>query len=160
MMREKKELDAHAAKEKALRLLEFRAHSQKELCEKLIRAGAKKEDLPPIIDFLKEYGFLNDGEYAKRLARDLQNIKKFGRRRIVQELKSRGIDGEDLDGALAELSDAEEDALLPLVRKKLGGNFEKKNIDKTYRCFMYRGYDFGDIKRCIDTITAEEQSAF
>lgn len=160
MMREKKELDAHAAKEKALRLLEFRAHSEKELCEKLIRAGAKKEDLPPIIDFLKEYGFLNDGEYAKRLARDMQNIKKFGRRRILQELKSRGIDGEELDGALAELSDDEDDALLPLVRKKLGGNFEKKNIDKAYRYFMYRGYDFGDIKHCIDIITAEEQTAF
>lgn len=156
MMREKKELDARAAKEKALRLLEFRAHSEKELCEKLIRAGAKKEDLPPITAFLMEYGFLNDGEYAKRLARDLQNVKKLGKRRIAQELKSRGIDGDDLDSALAELSDESEDALMPLVRKKLGGNFEKKNIDRAYRYFMYRGYDFGDIKRCVDAVTAEE----
>ena len=156
MMREKKELDARAAREKALRLLEFRAHSEKELCDKLIRAGAKKDDLPSIIEFLKEYGFLNDGEYAQRLARDLQNVKKFGKRRIAQELKSRGIDGDDLECALAELSDDSEEALLPLVQKKLGGNFEKKNIDRAYRCFMYRGYDFGDIKRCIDTITAEE----
>lgn len=156
MMREKKELDARAAREKALRLLEFRAYSEKELCEKLIRAGAKKEDLPPITAFLKEYGFLNDGEYAKRLARDLQNVKKLGKRRIAQELKSRGIDGDDLQSALAELSDESEDALMPLVRKKLGGNFEKKNIDRAYRYFMYRGYDFGDIKRCVDAVTAEE----
>ena len=47
---------------------------------------------------------------------------------------------------------------MPLVQKKLGGNFERKNIDKTYRYFMYRGYEFGDIKRCIDALSAEEQT--
>lgn len=158
MMKEKKELSAQAAKEKALRLLEFRAHSEKELCDKLIRAGARHEDLPPITEFLKEYGFLNDGEYAKRLARDLQNMKKLGKRRIAAELKNRGIEGETAEIALLELADTEEDALLPLVQKKLGGNFERKNIDKTYRYFMYRGYEFGDIKRCIDALSAEEQT--
>lgn len=156
MIKEKRELTAAEAKEKALRLLEFRAHSEKELCEKLRRAGATAEDLPPIIEFLREYGFLNDAEYAKRLARDLQNVKKLGKRRIAQELKSRGINGEDFEAALSELSDDEEDALFPLVEKKLGGNFEKKNIDKAIRYFMYRGYGFDDIKRCIDGICAEE----
>ena len=45
-MKEKKELSAQAAKEKALRLLEFRAHSEKELCDKLIRAGARRRGMP------------------------------------------------------------------------------------------------------------------
>lgn len=149
-MIEKKELTAVQAKEKALRLLEFRTHSEKELCDKLIRAGANREDLPPIIEFLKEYNFLNDSQYAKRLARELQNLKKYGRYRIIQELKSRGISGEDLENALSELDGNEEDTLFPLVEKKLGGNFERKNIDKTIRYFMYRGYSFDDIKTCIE----------
>ena len=47
---------------------------------------------------------------------------------------------------------AGEDMLLPLVEKRLKGDFEKKNIDKCIRYFMYRGYGFSDIKNCIDNI--------
>ena len=92
MIREKKELNKAQAKEKALRLLEFRSHSEKELRDKLLRAGAKAEDLPEIFDFLREYSFINDAEYAKKIARDLQNLNKYGIRRIRDELKSRGIE--------------------------------------------------------------------
>lgn len=38
--REKKELTFDEAKDKALRLLEFRSHSERELSDKLKRAGA------------------------------------------------------------------------------------------------------------------------
>ena len=60
----KKELSKNETKEKALRLLAFRAHSEKELSDKLKRAGAKDEDLPGVMEFVKEYGFVNDAEYA------------------------------------------------------------------------------------------------
>lgn len=155
MIREKKVLSPQAAKEKALRLLEFRSHSEKELREKLLRAGAKAEDLPPIFDFLREYSFVNDAEYAKKLARDLQNLNKYGMRRIREELKARGIGGEDLENAMAELSFEEEETLLPLMERKLGGDFEKKNIDRAIRYFLYRGYGFDDIKSCIEKLRGE-----
>ncbi|HAL62830.1 MAG TPA: hypothetical protein DCO93_00130 [Clostridiales bacterium] len=153
----KKELTKSETKEKALRLLAFRAHSEKELLEKLKRAGAKTEDLPPVVEFLKEYGFLNDAEYAVHLAKDLQNIKKYGKRRIVAELKSKGINAAYIDAAISELSEEEEDTLLPLVRRKLGGNFEKKNIDKAIRYFIYRGYEFDDIKSCVEKLEQETE---
>ena len=53
------------------------------------------------------------------------------------------------------LDEDEEDMLLPLVEKRLKGDFEKKNIDKCIRYFMYRGYGFSDIKNCIDNIKEE-----
>lgn len=155
MIREKKELTFVQAKEKALRLLEFRSHSEKELRDKLLRAGAKAEDLPEIFDFLREYSFVNDNEYAKKLARDLQNLNKLGARRIREELKSRGIYGEDLEEAMLELSDEESEQLIPLMERKLSGNFEKKNIDRAIRYFAYRGYGFDDIKLAIETVRGE-----
>lgn len=155
MMVEKRKLSANEAKEKALRLLEFRAHSEKELCDKLIRAGAQKEDLPQIIEFLKEYNFLNDREYAKSLARDLQNLKKLGKRRIRDELWSKGIKSEDIDEAVSELADDDPEELLPLVERKLGGNFDKKNVDRAIRYFLYRGYGFDDVKMCIERLKAD-----
>lgn len=152
---EKKELNKAQAKEKALRLLEFRSHSEKELRDKLIRAGANSEDLPEIFDFLREYSFVNDAEYAKKLARDLQNLNKYGIRRIREELKSRGIFGEDLENAMLELTDEEEDQLFPLMERKLSGNFDKKNIERAIRYFAYRGYGYDDIKSAIERVRGE-----
>ena len=152
---EKKELNKAQAKEKALRLLEFRSHSEKELRDKLIRAGANSEDLPEIFDFLREYSFVNDAEYAKKLARDLQNLNKYGIRRIREELKSRGIFGEDLENAMLELSCEEEDQLIPLMERKLSGNFDKKNIERAIRYFAYRGYGYDDIKSAIERVRGE-----
>lgn len=154
-MIEKKVLNYDETREKALRLLEFRSHSERELTDKLRRAGSVDEDIERILEFCREYGFVNDEQYAKRRARDLQNLKKFGRKRISQELRQKGIAQELIDLAVSELEDDEEDRLYPLVLKKLGGNFEKKNIDKCIRYFIYRGYGFGDIKSCIDKATAE-----
>lgn len=152
-----KALTYEQTKEKALRLLEFRSHSEKELSDKLKRAGAKDDDIERVLSFCREYKFVNDAEYAKRKARDLQNLKKFGKRRIYQELRVKGISDEDIEEALAELEFMEEeDILYPLVEKKLKGDFEQKNIDKCIRYFIYRGYDLGDIKSCIERIKANE----
>lgn len=154
--REQKELTFEQAKDKALRLLEFRAHSERELTDKLRRAGAREEDIDGILDFCRNYGFVNDRSYAMRKARDLKNLKRYGIKRIKSELYAKGIDAEYIEEAVAELDDDESEMLLPLVEKKLGGNFEKKNIDKCIRYFIYRGYSFSDIKNCIDTIKYEE----
>ena len=148
-------LDYDGAREKALRLLEFRSHSEKELSDKLKRAGANAEDIEKILDFCREYGFVNDERYAKGRAKDLKNLKKYGRNRIVQELHSKGISRENIETALYELEDDEEDILYPLVKKKLGGDFERKNTDKCIRYFIYRGYDLRDIKSCIERVKDE-----
>lgn len=147
----KEKLSPEETREKALRLLEFRSHSEAELREKLSRAGGT--DIDDVIAFCYEYNFLNDCEYAKKLVRDLANLKKLGKRRIYQELKARGISDEFANEALEELSDFDaEEALMPLVRKKLGTNTDRKNIDKVIRYFAYRGYEIDDIKSCIEEI--------
>lgn len=151
-----KELTKEQAREKALRLLEFRPHSEKELGDKLKRAGAAEEDIFEIFEFLREYGFLDDLKYACSKARDLANLKKFGRMRIYSDLKSRGICAEYIEEALAELDFDEGEVLMPLAEKKLGGNFDKKNIERTIRYFYSKGYKYDDIKRCIDTLRTDE----
>lgn len=147
---EKKELTFEQTKEKALRLLEFRSHSENELEKKLKNAGGTGID--EVLDFCREYNFLNDREYAKKLSKDLSHLKKYGKRRIKDELKSRGIADEYIGEALDELDVDEEESLLPLLEKKLANNFDKKNEDKAIRYFLYRGYEFSDIKRCLEVL--------
>ncbi len=153
---EQRELSFEETREKALRLLEFRSHSERELALKLKRAGARAEYIEAVLEYLRQYGLVDDAAYAKRAAADLKNLKKFGKRRIRAELKNRGIASELAEEALAELEDEEAEALLPLVEKKLAGNFARKNVEKCIRYFAYRGYGYDDIKACIEQIKGEE----
>ena len=141
-------------KDKALRLLTFRAHSEKELCDKLRMAGAKEEDIERTLEFCRRYGFVNDLQYAKSKAKDLKNLKKYGKRRIEAELYSKGISSEAVSEAVGEL-EFDHDILKMLVEKKLANNFEKKSIDRCMRYFLYRGYEMSDIRNCIEEIKGE-----
>lgn len=143
-------LDYEQVKDKALTLLEYRSHSEAELRQKLRQKGAEESDIDRVMEFLKEYKFINDEDYARRLASDLVKLKKFGLYRVRRELKSKGIDEDTIALVLEDIDVDEQEALMPLVEKKLGGDFEKKNVDKTIRYFLYRGYSFDDIRHCIE----------
>jgi len=56
---------------------------------------------------LLEHNFLNEERYARAFARGKFRIKKWGRRRIVQELKLRGISRYNIEAALKEINDEE-----------------------------------------------------
>ncbi|MDO4618206.1 MAG: regulatory protein RecX [Clostridia bacterium] len=140
------------AKEKALRLLEFRSHSEGELKQKLRIYGAKTEDIENVIEFLKEYRLIDDLVYAKHLADDLHNIKKFGKYRIAQELSSKGISREFIDIVLLGLDDNDREQLYPQMEKKLSGDFSDKSRDRAFRYFAMRGYSFDDIKSTFNEL--------
>lgn len=156
-MKQTETLDFAAAKEKALRLLEFRSHSEQELRIKLRRAGAMDEDIDRILDFLREYSLVNDRLYAERLAADLSHLKKYGGYRIKAELLRRGISGEICDEVIASLDCDEAQMLLPLMEKKLGGDFDRKSRDRAFRYFASRGYSFDDIKHAFEQISAQSE---
>lgn len=139
-------------KEKALRLLEFRAHSEYELKLKLRRVQASEEFIEETLDFCRRYGFVNDEAYALRKASDLINLKKYDIRRVKSELKSKGIDDSIIENVLLSVNAEEEtETLTKLVEKKLRNDFSDKNKDKCIRYFIYRGYDLYDIKKAINT---------
>ena len=143
------------AKNKALSILSFSANSEKDLYTKLIAKGAAEEDVLNIIEFCREYNLVNDSEYAVKKAKDLYNLKRYGKNRIVIELKKKGINESDIENALSQLENAEgvpED----LIEKKLKGDFSQKNVDKTIRHFIGKGYDLYKIKECIERIKANE----
>jgi len=142
-------------KEKALRLLEFRSHSKKELFQKLSRLGADEEYIQRTLGFLENYNLVNDEEYAKRLANDLKNLKKYGKNRIKTELYERGIPSDIVEEIIDGICEDEEQLLL-LVAKRIKSDFSQKNIDKIMRYFIYRGYSASQIKRCIDKIKETE----
>lgn len=155
-MRNKPLENYEETKEKALRLLEFRNHSEKELTRKLTAAGAKAEDIERTMSFLREYNLINDKEYAISLAADLRNLKRYGKRRIKSELFAKGIDSEIAEEVISDMPDDDENELKELIHKRLKGDFDRKNKDRVIRYFIYRGYSVDDIRGCIEALESEE----
>lgn len=151
-MRKQKPLTTYEeVKEKALRLLEYRSHSEHELTVKLLHQEADREHIEEVLEFCRRYGFVNDRAYAQGKARDLINLKKYGLRRVKSELKSKGIADNIIEDVLLDFDDDKEaQTLTALVEKKLRGDFSDKNKDKCIRYFIYRGYEFYDIKKSIE----------
>lgn len=154
---EKKTLTFEGTKNKALKYLEYRVHSAQEMRQKLKRAGAEEENIERVMDFLCEYKFINDEEFARLYINELKNMKKFGKKRVRMELARKGIPAEIAEQAMLEAEWNEEEVLLPMMRKKLGGDFERKNIEKAIRYFSTKGYGYDEIKSAIESLKTEEE---
>src|SRR6202795_1476749 len=56
-----------------------------------------------VIRRLKDRGYLNDAQYAAAYSSFRRDNEKFGRRRVITELKTRGVHGEVIEKAVASV---------------------------------------------------------
>lgn len=94
----------------ALRLLGRRDHSCAELQAKLAAKGCAPAEVDRVLSRLLELNYLNDQRLAERLARSLADSGRGVGRRLVLELRKRGIPA-DLAAEAATASGAETDEL-------------------------------------------------
>ena len=86
-------------KGRALRLLSQREHSRTELATKLARHVQEGDDLNAVLDDLQAKDFINANRVAESLVH--RRAGRLGTQRLVQELRSKGLD-DDLVRATAE----------------------------------------------------------
>ena len=128
----------------ALLLLSQRAHSRKELCDKLIRKGESPEAAEAAIEWLTEHGYLDDAAFAKTVARHYSR-KGYGAQRIRAELSRRGLARELWDEAMEQIAEPDEqiDAYL---RRHLKNADDRKEIQKLSAALVRRGYAWEEIR--------------
>ena len=143
--------EKYRANEKALYLLEFRNHTQKELQEKIKRSGISQEAAREAVEKMEEIGLLDDAAYAKNLARTLFERKKYGFRRVQQELRLKGISPEIAEQVLVEF--APEDAaevIRELLERKYSSYAQDEKVKRRAVAAMLRfGYQNDDIRRAM-----------
>ena len=116
----------------------------------------KKGYLPVVIEFvlekMREYGFLDDGEYAEAYV-EFASRKKGGRL-IRMELKAKGVSDEEIDGALEGLDgDTQETAAKEILQKYMRGKEPtRENLQKAYRYLMGKGFDYETAKNALATL--------
>lgn len=128
--------------------------TKKDVYDYLIRKGFTDEETSEVCDYIEEVGLVDDDLYVKFFVEDSFRIKNKGARKIVYELKQRGIDDDKINEAIEEASDMQYDALKEAYERKLEATknetdqYKRKN--KIIRFLISRGFDYSDIKDIVD----------
>jgi len=110
-----------SARWSAMRMLERRPHSEKEIRTKLGRKGYVPDAVDAAVQRLKDHGLIDDAAYARAFARSKLNRKPVGRRLIEAGLGAKGVSRETAKRETgAVVGDRDEAAVaLEAVRKYL-----------------------------------------
>lgn len=128
--------------------------TKKDVYDYLIRKGFTDEETSEVCDYIEEVGLVDDDLYVKFFVEDSFRIKNKGARKIVYELKQRGIDDDKINEAIDEASDMQYEALKEAYERKLEATksetdqYKRKN--KIIRFLISRGFDYSDIKDIVD----------
>jgi regulatory protein len=116
------------------RLLRARVESDTEYGKTLIELVVRR---------LKDNGYLNDAKYAAAYSAFRRDNEKYGRRRVITDLKVKGVVGEVLEKAVndsfAEI-DEEKQAREYLRRKRMQKPNDKKQAARVFRQLMRAGF--------------------
>jgi regulatory protein len=116
------------------RLLRPRVESETEIGQTLVEL---------VIRRLKDQGYLNDARYAAAYSSFRRDNEKFGQRRVITDLKAKGVHGEVIDQAVAAAFDEvneEKQARDYLRRKRLAKPKNQKETARISRNLMRAGF--------------------
>jgi regulatory protein len=95
------------ARNTAYRLLTYRPRSRAELTQKLQDRKFDQTVIEAVVVYLERLGYINDRQFSEQWATSRLRLRGFGRRRIEQELRNKGIGRDIIAGALSSVFGAE-----------------------------------------------------
>lgn len=136
--------------EQATRAIErycaYQERCHKDVEEKLKSMGMIQLAIDEIIPHLIHHKFLNETRYAESFARGKFRIKKWGKQRIVRELKIKGLNERTIKLGLKEISESDYmitfDTLSRKRLQQLTAETDKyKKRKKLADYLLYRGWE-------------------
>lgn len=116
------------------RLLRPRVEAETEYGQTLVELVVRR---------LKDRGYLNDAQYATAYSSFRRDNERFGRRRVITDLKAKGVHGEVIEKAVNavydEVSD-EKQAREYLKRKRLVKPKDQKHAARIFRQLTRAGF--------------------
>lgn len=138
-------------KGRALRLLSQREHSRVELERKLAPHEQEPGELAKALDELQARDFINDGRAIESVIH--RRSGKLGAARIKQELAAKGLKGEAVTEAMAQLKTTELDRAKEVWRKKFGTPAQDpQERSKQLRFLITRGFTAEVVRRVVQGV--------
>jgi regulatory protein len=116
------------------RALRRRVEADTELGQTLVELVIRK---------LKDQGYLNDSQYAAAYSSFRRDNEKFGRRRVITDLKTKGVHGDVIEKAVSSVYDEvdeEAQARAYLRRKRMQKPKNQKEAARIFRSLMRAGF--------------------
>ncbi|SFB82507.1 regulatory protein [Zunongwangia mangrovi] len=141
----KKSFTVKEATVKLMQFCAYRDRTHKEVEEKLRSMNMIPEAQQQIIIQLMQENFLNEERFAKSFARGKFRIKKWGKRRITNELKLRGISPRNIQTGLKEISEADYLLTFHEISEKKWESIKETSVIKKKKKLVdylqYRGWE-------------------
>lgn len=138
------------AKEKALWLISYRAHSKKELRDKISRT-CDRQSAEKAVERMEELGLVNDRDYAERCAQTLIFTKHMSKRGAAMELRRKGIESEIIDEVLDDIEVDEREQIQAVIERKYPKIDDEKIRRRAVAALQRLGYGWEDIKAVIES---------
>jgi regulatory protein len=158
-------LDENALHAYALSSLGRRMRTVSELT-RLLRAKVEKEPsgqakIDAVLVRLKEYGYLNDADFAAYYTRLRQENASLGKRRVQQDLTAKGVPAELIKNTLeAAYQDVNEEELARrhLERKGVKQPSNDKEAARVMRMLMRAGFSTGVIFKILKSWNVKDEA--
>jgi regulatory protein len=95
---------------------------------------------------LKEQKYLNDSNYAAAYSNFRRENEKFGKRRVITDLKAKGVHGDVIEKAISDAYSGTDEQTLArafLKRKRLKKPSNHKETARTFRALLRAGFGAG-----------------
>ncbi|BBZ34200.1 recombination regulator RecX [Mycolicibacterium confluentis] len=132
-----------------LRLLTVRARTRAELEGQLTKRGYPEDVSAAVLDRLTDVGLIDDADFAEQWVRSRRVNAGKGKRALAAELRTKGVDNEVIEEALADIDAgaerqrAEELVRAKLRRERLADDDDTKVMRRLVGMLARRGYSQG-----------------
>ena len=120
---------------------------------KLSRYNLTEEERTRILRHLIEEKYIDDCRYAEAYVRDKYRFNKWGRIKIAQGLRMKGIDSETINNAMGAIDEDEYlEILRDLIKAKRKSTRGKNDYEingKIARFAVGRGFEYAAIRQCL-----------
>ncbi len=145
------------AKERALFLIQKAEQTTGEIRKKLKRNYYTDDMIEKVIDFLKEYKFVDDERYIQQYISFKE--KKYSIRVMKEKLLQKGVSKELLDSIVEKQDNHEEELILRIIEKKQKNrpivSYEERN--KLIQHLLYKGFSYSMVKEVVEKYQKKQE---
>lgn len=148
------------AAQQALRFIAFKPRTTAEVRKRLAESKFPESAIEHTISRFIQTGLINDAQFARDWVGDRQAFHPRSARQIDYELRRKGVDREDIEAALAEVSDDDQMAYqlaLQKINRYIGLDFTEFR-SRLGGMLARRGFSYETVTRVVNRLWSERNA--
>ena len=143
---------------KAARFCAYRERAVQEVREKLRAMGASEGQRDQLIQELIQENFLNEQRYARAFTLDKFRFNKWGKVKIRQQLRQKGVEEAEIDASLMSISGEDYVSMVRQLARQKGHTLQTEGDQsvkkqKVIRYLQQKGFEYEIIAQNIEFLS-------